>query len=629
MPDPVLSLCIPTCWRQAWLAKCLEAALPQVEALTPGQVEVVVSDNASPDRTWDYLQETAARHPCLRIRRNPANNYTANFNSVVLEAHGRFVWLMGDDDAPLPGAVARILAEVQERPRDLYVLHALEADLEDRPLERRSWFRDLPRQDWDLRQPAALKEYLDHTAYMAGVFGFISVLVFRREAWLEGLEESLPFVPLGWPHVALGLSLARRCGQVRVLPDTLLLNRVGNDTGAEEDLFRRIMHDLRGWVRLADRFFRDEPALRRAFIGVLRRNTSEGTVTALRATAPEPAAWEEAKGLLLAAYHAPQGVAQADLAYAALQQGRRPPSPALDAGTLCFADLGFVARGARRAAVLVQDPREPGAAQLVALLQARSRALVRVYGGPGAAALEGPGLQGRAFDLERFVGDIPFRAPLLADFREFAPDLVVNADPGRHPALDLLAASFAAVAALAGPASGKALKPQVQAWLDGAYHWILPAAGADAMAAALGLGPEPRPDPEAGITPAAPAAIASQAFLVELDWNGGYWVEVLLSYLEAFKPGEPVLLIFFLGRDRGGLTVAEATRRIVEQAKRTGRQAFPDVIVLDDLVELGKVLVEYPVHVRLRPGRGDVEGLVGPFGVRLAATILGRIQAGS
>ena len=52
-------------------------------------------------------------------------------------------------------------------------------------------------------------------------------------------------------------------GQVRVLPDTLVLSRLRTGLGTcdEMGLFNRIMHDLRAWVRLADQFLADAPEL--------------------------------------------------------------------------------------------------------------------------------------------------------------------------------------------------------------------------------------------------------------------------------------------------------------------------------------------------------------------------------
>jgi hypothetical protein len=225
-------------------------------------------------------------------------------------------------------------------------------------------------------------------------------------------------------------------------------------------------------------------------------------------------------------------------------------------------------------------------------------------------------------DLERFMDEPASRGPATADLAAFAPDLVVNADPDRHHALDLLAKACQPVAAVAFPTLRLSLGRGVQAWLDRAYQWILPDSSLETLLAALGLGPETRVDPETLIQPPPPPTVDRQAFLLEPDWSASAWIEILLSYLDAFKPGEPVALIFFLGRDSGGVTVDQAVAKVRDIAVRSGRQAFPEVFVLDRLEELAEVLTAYPVHCRLSPERGSVEGLVGPFGTRLARSRL-------
>lgn len=620
MAEPILSICIPTRDRLEWAARCLEACIPQAEAAPAGMVEVVVSDNESEDPAkWPYLEEQAARHPCLRIHRNPVNNGTENFNTVVQKARGRYAWLMGDDDAPLPGAVARVLAEIQEHPRDLYLLHALEVDLEDHPLERRAWFRDLPRQDWDLRDPVQFREYLDHGDYMAAAFGFISILVFDREAWLEGLEASHAFAPAGWPHVAMGLQLARRHGRLRVLPDTLVYNHLRSGPGiGAPPVWDQIMHSLRGWVALADRFMADDPALRKAFMGVLRRNHAADMVLPLRLNAPGKAAWEESRALLVASCHAPQEVYGTELACQVLEPGRRPFALSLDPARMCFADLGLVARGARRTALLVRNGQAPAAAQLLAGLQAHSHAQLRVYGAKAPAT---PGVEWRRLDPERFVSDVPGRAPLLEDLQAFAPELVVNLDPDRHPAFDLLAMAHQVVAAVAVPAPLNLHKPELQALLDGPYHWILADAAAATLLRALGLSEEVRTDAASVFTPPPALVPDRQAFLMEPDWQGTAWLELLLGFLGAFQPGDPVALIFFLGQGPGVPTVEQASRKVMDAAAAIGCKAFPDVMVLDRPEELAEALTEFPVHARITGRESYPVALGGPFGTRLAQSL--------
>jgi abequosyltransferase len=107
---PLLTIAVPTYNRAGWLSRSLPEVLAQAAAEPAGRVEVVVSDNRSTDRTWDLLQRAAASHPFLRLHRNDQNlGGEANFRLLPRLAQGRFVWVLGDDDILLPGAVRRVV----------------------------------------------------------------------------------------------------------------------------------------------------------------------------------------------------------------------------------------------------------------------------------------------------------------------------------------------------------------------------------------------------------------------------------------------------------------------------------------------------------------------------------------
>ena len=105
---PVLSLCITTYNRAGWLRHSLFAAL-QVTAALADIVEVLVVDNASTDETADVVR-SHIDSPNLRYVRNAANvGMLGNLKVTANEARGEYVWVIGDDDIPIPGAVERIL----------------------------------------------------------------------------------------------------------------------------------------------------------------------------------------------------------------------------------------------------------------------------------------------------------------------------------------------------------------------------------------------------------------------------------------------------------------------------------------------------------------------------------------
>ena len=112
---PLLSVCIPTFSRaplllHAMTSICAQAARYGVEH----QLELVVSDNASPDDTADVV-ELVRRHSGVRVRysRNDENRGVGyNVVKALDLAEGTFCLLLGDDDFVVEAALPRLLAGV-------------------------------------------------------------------------------------------------------------------------------------------------------------------------------------------------------------------------------------------------------------------------------------------------------------------------------------------------------------------------------------------------------------------------------------------------------------------------------------------------------------------------------------
>ncbi len=96
----------------------LKAALDSLTSQTHENVEIVVSDNASPDpRVAAILESTAAADPRVRYIRQPANQgAAANFRCVLDASDAPFFMWASDDDIWAPEFVARCLAMLQATP---------------------------------------------------------------------------------------------------------------------------------------------------------------------------------------------------------------------------------------------------------------------------------------------------------------------------------------------------------------------------------------------------------------------------------------------------------------------------------------------------------------------------------
>ena len=107
----LLSICIPTYKRAGYLKQCLDAIVIQFDdTWVKNSVEVVVSDNASPDNTKELVEAYQTRFNNLRYFRNQENvGMDKNIMNSVLKASGQYCWTIGDDDIIQNGAIKVIL----------------------------------------------------------------------------------------------------------------------------------------------------------------------------------------------------------------------------------------------------------------------------------------------------------------------------------------------------------------------------------------------------------------------------------------------------------------------------------------------------------------------------------------
>lgn len=135
MKIPLLSICIPTFNRAELLELCLSTVLPQVMQFAD-EVECVISDNASSDRTAAVVGLFAKLY-CIRYFRNEENiGIIANITKCASElAMGEFVLVIGDDDTLCAGSLEKILGLLR-RPDapDLVALNVGFLPREERPI---------------------------------------------------------------------------------------------------------------------------------------------------------------------------------------------------------------------------------------------------------------------------------------------------------------------------------------------------------------------------------------------------------------------------------------------------------------------------------------------------------------
>lgn len=119
---PLLTIAIPTYNRSDRLVRLLQHLAPQL--VGEARVELLVSDNASPDETPSVLERFRQQGLVFRYIRNESNiGPDANFQQCFEEAAGKYVWIFGDDDLIVPDGVAAILSVLEQD--DFDIVHLL------------------------------------------------------------------------------------------------------------------------------------------------------------------------------------------------------------------------------------------------------------------------------------------------------------------------------------------------------------------------------------------------------------------------------------------------------------------------------------------------------------------------
>ena len=108
--SPLLTVAIPTWNRAAYLATNLAQLRSELAQAAPGTVEVMVSDNCSPDSTPEVVQGAMDSGMSIRYVRNEKNlGWALNFLQCFELARGEYVLLLGDDDLFVDGALPLLL----------------------------------------------------------------------------------------------------------------------------------------------------------------------------------------------------------------------------------------------------------------------------------------------------------------------------------------------------------------------------------------------------------------------------------------------------------------------------------------------------------------------------------------
>ena len=263
---PTLTICIPTYNR----SRCLAELLDSIVAQDLPELQVVVSDDASPDDTAIVAERYRDRIASFTFIRQPVNiGLDRNFQAVVDAATGDYVWLMGDDDRLEPGGAARVLEALDRWPGIVgLTLGVIDYDVTMRHV---TGVRGMPETQ---RIEGAGVVF----SRIPELLGFMSAMVVDRVAWQRASDDPAvrAMKNLYTQVFVIGRALGRT-GQWGVVREACVGFRSGNDQFASKyGWLERLRIDVRAYEEICARLFAGDPAAR----GAMRRRIFDTHVMA-------------------------------------------------------------------------------------------------------------------------------------------------------------------------------------------------------------------------------------------------------------------------------------------------------------------------------------------------------------
>lgn len=116
MNKPLLSICMATYNREKHIRRQYEYFVREMEKIDTELIEVIISNNASPDGTGDFLHSIEDKHSWLVINQNNENiGCVRNLKMLLHMAKGEYFFLPGDDDYLRYGLVKYLVDLLQNK----------------------------------------------------------------------------------------------------------------------------------------------------------------------------------------------------------------------------------------------------------------------------------------------------------------------------------------------------------------------------------------------------------------------------------------------------------------------------------------------------------------------------------
>lgn len=193
----LLSIAIPAYDRPEALEYNLLRFISQIVLKYEDEVEIVVTDDATPGDRLKGVRERTSPYPFVRFIRNPENiGLERNLIRCTEPCVGEYLWIFGDDDfLETTTSLDEIMSHIRRGAHDFYIVNRTRRTMALDKVISENWM------DLDLDRTfefSGLREFCIDYGLIA-VIGFISVNIFKRQPFVA--IDKTPFFGTMYPQL--------------------------------------------------------------------------------------------------------------------------------------------------------------------------------------------------------------------------------------------------------------------------------------------------------------------------------------------------------------------------------------------------------------------------------------------
>jgi glycosyltransferase involved in cell wall biosynthesis len=177
-PKPTISVCIITYNHERYIAKCIQEVLEQARIY---DLEIVIGDDASTDKTREIINEISKDHPnIIKLLHDKNIGGCENYKSIHRAARGEYVVHIDGDDYMYPNRIKEQIDFLIQNPDCSAVVHQL--DRVDQANDRLGdkWPNNFKKNKYDINEILLLHPLFGHSS-----------LTFRRSSLTNFLSKNI------------------------------------------------------------------------------------------------------------------------------------------------------------------------------------------------------------------------------------------------------------------------------------------------------------------------------------------------------------------------------------------------------------------------------------------------------